>query len=187
VGPQPHSDRVCVAQIGAAHGIRGEVRLRAFTDDPMAISRYGPLESEDGRLMAITAMRPANGFVVARLAGVADRNAAEQLRNVRLYVRRERLPALTDADDFYHVDLIGLAVVDRDGHALGSVAAVHNFGAGDLIEVKPAHGPSVMLPFTKAVAPEVDLKARRLTIDLPTEIPPAGQGGGKPGPRKGEQ
>ena len=181
-GPQA-DNRVCVAQIGAAHGVRGEVRLRAFTDDPMAIARYGPLQAEDGRPIAITALRPANGFMVAQLAGIDDRNAAERLTNIRLYVPRERLPALTDADDFYHADLIGLAVVDRDGHEMGSVAAVHNFGAGDLIEMKPARGPAVMVPFTKAAVPQVDLKARRLIVDpVAAMIPHASELDGAPHP-----
>ncbi len=166
--PAPTSGRVCVAQIGAAHGVRGEVRLHAFTEDPMAVARYGALEAEDrARTFAIEALRPANGFLVARFSGIGDRNAAERLKNVRLFVPRERLPALDEPDDFYHADLIGLAVVDRDGRALGTVAAVHNFGAGDLIEVAPVGGPAVLLPFTKAVVPVVDLAARRLVVDAP--------------------
>ena len=160
--------RICLGQIGAAHGIRGEVRLWSFTADPAAIASYGPLETEDGRVFAIEAMRPAKDHFVARLSGIADRNAAERLANQKLYVPRERLPEPQAADEFYHADLIGLAVVDRSGTALGTVVAVHNFGAGDLIEVRQAEGaPTLMLPFTEAVVPEVDLAAGRLVVEQP--------------------
>jgi len=164
--------RICLGQIGAAHGIRGEVRLWSFTADPAAIASYGPLETEDGRVFAIEAMRPAKDHFVARLSGIADRNAAERLANQKLYVPRERLPEPQAADEFYHADLIGLAVVDRSGTALGTVVAVHNFGAGDLIEVRQAEGaPTLMLPFTEAVVPEVDLAAGRLVVEQPKMAP----------------
>jgi len=173
VAPPDAGRRVCVAQIGAAHGVRGEVRLRSFTDDPMAITRYGPLETEDGvRRFTVAQVRPAKGFLVAQLTGVADRNAAEALRNLRLYVSRERLPALADADDFYHADLIGLRV-ERDGREIGTVAGVQNYGAGDLIEVTPASGGSTMLiPFTRAAVPVVDLEGGRLVVDVVDEGSP---------------
>jgi 16S rRNA processing protein RimM len=160
--------RICLGQIGAAHGIRGEVRLWSFTAEPAAIARYGPLESEDGRVFEIETMRPAKDHFVARIAGVADRNAAERLNNVKLYVPRERLPEPQAADEFYHADLVGLDVVDRAGEKLGTVAAIHNFGAGDVVEVRQADGaPTLMLPFTEAAVPEVDLKARRIVVDAP--------------------
>jgi 16S rRNA processing protein RimM len=146
------------------------VRLRAFTADPMAVKAYGRLESEDGApQVEIESLRPAKDFFVARVAGVGDRDAAERLRNLKLYVPRDRLPELGEADTFYHADLIGLAVVGTDGAELGTVLAVHDFGAGDLIEIKPSTGATVMLPFTDVVVPEVDLARRRLVVD-----PPAG-------------
>jgi 16S rRNA processing protein RimM len=162
------AERICVGRIGAAHGTRGEVKLWSFTADPMAIADYGALESEDGmRSFEIEALRPAKDFLVARFAGVADRTAAEQLRNLDLYVARGRLPA-PEADEFYHADLVGLAVVDRQGTTLGTVAAVHNFGAGDLIEVRPARGGmTVMLPFTEAIVPLVDVAAGRIVVEPP--------------------
>ena len=132
--------RICLGQIGAAHGVRGEVRLHSFTSDPAAITSYGPLESEDGRVFEIESLRPAKNHFVARLAGIGDRNTAERLANLKLYVPRERLPAPEEPDEFYHADLIGLAVVDRAGAKLGIVVAIHNFGAGDLIEVRPDAG-----------------------------------------------
>src|SRR4029077_1790813 len=107
--------RICLGQIGAAPGVRGEVRLRSFTADPEAIAGYGPLETEDGKVVRIEALRRAKDHFVAKLAGVADRGAAERLTNLKLYVLRERLPASGQPDEFYHADLIGLAVVDRAG------------------------------------------------------------------------
>src|ERR1700691_2116754 len=126
--------RVCLGQIGAAHGVRGEVRLRSFTADPLAIVNYGPLETEDGRVVEIETLRPAKD----------------------------------EPDEFYYADLVGLAVVDRSGQPLGTVVAVHNFGAGDLIELRRAEGkPTQLLPFDEATVPEVDLAAGRLVVELP--------------------
>ncbi len=165
--------RVCLGQIGAAHGVRGEVRLRSFTADPEAIAGYGPLETEDGRVVEIKALRPAKDHFVATLSGVADRNAAEKLANTKLYVPRERLPEPEEADEFYHADLIGLAVVDRGGTQLGTVIAVHNFGAGDLIEVQQAAGGATqMLPFDAATVPVVDIAAGRIVVAGPQAVSP---------------
>ncbi len=160
------TDRICVAQIGAAHGIRGEVRLRSFTQDPKAFMSYGPLESEDGaRRFEIEALRPAKDHFVARVKGVGDRNAAERLTNIKLYVTRDRLPPVEDDETFYHADLIGLEAVTQDGAALGAVTAIHNFGAGDLVEILPAGGGEPMLvPFTDAAVPTIDIKARRMVV-----------------------
>jgi 16S rRNA processing protein RimM len=160
--------RICVARIGAAHGIRGEVRLFSFTADPAAVVDYGPFTTADGRTIAIAAMRPAKDCFVARIDGINDRNAAERLRNTDLYVPRESLPATVDDGEFYHADLVGLAIVDRDGRPLGSVLDVHNFGAGDILEVKlDARRNTVMLPFNATVVPAIDIDAGRLTVELP--------------------
>lgn len=162
--------RVCVAQIGAAHGVRGEVRLKAFTQDPLSVARYGPLEVEDGRqYFEIEAVRPAKDMLVARLKGITDRDAAERLMNLRLYVARERLPKPGD-DEFYHADLVGLAVTTASGEAVGTVKAVHNFGAGDLVEIEPASGgATMMLPFNEAVVPVVDVAGGRIVVEPPLE------------------
>jgi 16S rRNA processing protein RimM len=161
--------RVCLGQIGAAHGVRGEVRLHSFTADPAAIASYGPLESEDGRVFEIEAMRAAKDHFVARISGVADRNAAERLKNTKLYVPRERLPEPDEPDEFYHADLVGLAIVDRAGHKLGTVIAVHNFGAGDLIEMSPeGGGKTALLPFDEFHVPVVDIGAGRIVAVPPT-------------------
>lgn len=162
--------RICLGQIGAPHGVRGEVRLRSFTANPDDITNYGPVQTEDGHVVQIESLRPAKDHFVARLAGVSDRDAAERLTNVKLYVPRERLPAPEGADEFYHADLIGLAVIDRSGNDLGTVLAIHNFGAGDLVEIKPATGGTTkMLPFNEATVPVVDLAAGRLVVEPPVE------------------
>ena len=161
--------RVCVAQIGAPHGVRGEVRLWTFTADPAAVAQYGPFESEDGRQrFEIASARPGKGHLVARIKGIDDRDAAERLTNVKLFVPRERLPA-PEADEFYHADLVGLRVEDEDGNEIGAVIAVHNFGAGDILEIQPPEGGAMLLPFNETVVPEVDIAGGRLVIVPPLE------------------
>ena len=166
------ADRICVARIGAAHGVRGEVKLWSFTEDPLAVASYGPLETQDGkRRFEIEALRPAKDHLVARIAGVDDRDAAEKLRNIELYIPRERLPKIEEADTYYHADLVGLDVVTPDGAQIGTVHALHNFGAGDIIEIMPVgSGEPVMLPFTEATVPKIDLEARQIVVVLPAEI-----------------
>ena len=162
--------RVCVAEIGAAHGIAGEVRLRAFTEDPSAVTQFGPLKDEDGREVKIAALRPGKDCLIARVAGVTDRTAAERLRNVKLYVARDKLPAIEEPETWYHADLVGLAAVGPDGATLGRVVAVQNFGAGDLLEIAPAAGgPTLLLPFTDAAVPLVDVPGGRIVISPPAE------------------
>ncbi len=165
------SDRVCIAKFGAAHGVRGEVRLWPFTEDPLAVASYGPLETNDGkRRFEIASVRVAKDHLVARIKGVETRDAAEALNSLELFVAREKLPA-TDKDEFYHADLIGLAAVTAQGDALGRIIAVHNFGAGDIIEIALAGGGETkLLPFTNAVVPTVDLAAGRAVIALPDEV-----------------
>ena len=163
------AERIRVARIGAAHGIRGEVKLWSFMESPMAVADYGPLETEDGaRAFEIESLRPAKDHLVARIAGVADRDAAAKLTNTDLFVPRERLPAIEEEDTFYYADLVGLAAVTAEGEAVGTVSAVHNFGAGDIIEIAPAGGgQTLMLPFTEAAVPEVDIKAKRIVVVMP--------------------
>jgi 16S rRNA processing protein RimM len=168
--PDAAAPRVCVAEIGAAHGLAGEVRLRAFTEDPLAVTQFGPLQAEDGREIAITSLRPGKDCLIARFAGVPDRTAAERLRNAKLYVARDKLPAIDEPETWYHADLVGLAAVGPDGAALGRVVAVQNFGAGDLLEIAPAAGgPTLLLPFTDAVVPLVDVPNGRIVINPPPE------------------
>ena len=161
-------ERICVARIGAAHGIKGEVKLWSFTADPAAVADYGPLESQDGTLrFEIEALRPAKDHLVVRLSGVRDRDAAERLTNVDLYVPRDRLPAPA-AEEFYHTDLIGLRAEDRDGTALATIVGIHDFGAGDLLELRPQGAANtVLMPFNDTTVPVVDIAGGRIVIDPP--------------------
>ena len=161
---------ICVARIGAAHGVRGAVKLWTFTEDPLAVERYGPLMTKDGaRQFEIANVRAAKDHLVATFKGVATRNDAEKLNGIELYVRREKLPA-TDDEEYYHADLIGLAAVTAANEPLGRVVAIHNFGAGDIIEIAPPAGATMLLPFTNAVVPTVDVEGGRVVIELPQEI-----------------
>jgi 16S rRNA processing protein RimM len=161
--------RVCIGAIAGAHGVKGVVRVKPFTERAEDVAAYAPVTDESGsRIFALRYVGPAKGAVLVRIEGIDDRDAAEALKGVRLYVPRSSLPA-PDDEEFYHADLIGLAVVDADGAAIGRVRAVEDYGAGDLLEVELTGGRVVMLPFTKAVVPEIDLAAGRLVA-----VPPAG-------------
>lgn len=165
------ANRICVARIGAAHGVRGEVKLWSFTEDPAAVAHYGPLETQDGtRCFEIEALRAAKDHFVARIAGVNDRDAAEKLRNIELYIPRARLPKIEEADTFYHADLVGLDAITPDGARVGTVHALHNFGAGDIIEIAPAEGGDpLMLPFNETTVPKIDVAARQIVVVPPAE------------------
>ena len=163
--------RVVLARVGAPHGVRGEVRLKSFAENPADIAGYGPLAADDGRAFRILAIRPTakspDTFVV-RFEGVDDRDAAAALTGTDLGVERAALPA-AEADEFYHADLVGLAAVDEGGAPLGRVTAVVNYGAGDLLDLATDDGKTVLVPFTRAVVPEVDIGAGRLVV-----VPPPG-------------
>jgi 16S rRNA processing protein RimM len=162
--------QICIARIGAAHGVRGAVKLWTFTEDPFAVKAYGALLTKDGaRSFEVVTAREAKGHLVATLKGITTREDAERLNGLELYVARENLPA-TDEDEYYHADLIGLAAVNAAGEPLGRVIAIHNFGAGDIIEIAPPQGATMLLPFTNAVVPSVDLANGRVVIELPDEI-----------------
>ncbi len=150
--------------------MRGAVKLWTFTEDPLAVKAYGPLLTKDGaRRFEVTSAREAKGHLVATLKGVSTREEAERLNGVELYIARENLPD-TGEDEYYHADLIGLAAVNAAGEPLGRVIAIHNFGAGDIIEIAPPAGMTLLLPFTNAVVPSVDIAGGRVVIELPDEI-----------------
>jgi 16S rRNA processing protein RimM len=150
--------------------VRGEVRLWAFTQEPLSVASSGPLETKDGsRTFTIKRIRAAKTHLVAAFDGVTSREAAEPLNGVELFVAREKLPAPDDGE-FYHTDLIGLAAETTRGEPLGAIVAVHNFGAGDIIEIAPPSGPTIMLPFSNAVVPVVDIAGGKVVIDRPAEI-----------------
>ncbi|WP_436643783.1 ribosome maturation factor RimM [Microbaculum sp. FT89] len=159
--------RVCVGVVGAPHGVRGEVRIKSYTAEPLDIAAYGPLTTENGRTVEILGARLAKTMVIAALKGVNDRSAVEALKNQRLYVDRDRMPA-PEEDEWYHTDLIGLEVRDLGGETVGTVTTVQDFGGGDLLEIRLKGTPrTVFAPFTRAVVPTVDVAAGFLTIDPP--------------------
>ena len=170
--------QVVVAEIGAAHGIKGEVRLKSFTQAPLDIAAYGPLTAADGRTFEIASARPAAGtspgMLVVRLDGVADRNAAEALTGTLLSVPFDRLPQ-PGADEFYHADLIGLSAVTPEGQALGTIVAVPNYGAGDLLEIAPPRGATILVPFNRTHVPDVDIWGGRVVV-VPPVFDEAGEG-----------
>lgn len=164
--------RVCLGAVAGAYGVRGEARLKTFTDEPESIGAYGPLCSEDGRRVfdVVVTRRLKGDMVAARLSGVPTKEAADALRGARLYVPRAALPAVEEADAFYHADLIGLRVEDPQGAPLGVVRAVHDFGAGDLIEYGAAGAKRTELaPFSREVVPKIDVAAGYLVLDAPAE------------------
>lgn len=159
---------LCVGEFAGVHGVRGSIRLRSFTADPLAIFDCGPLFDDSGsRCFHLTRIASAKQTLIVQVQGVADRDAARALTGARLYLPRDRLPALADEDEFYHADLIGCQAVFADGKAAGRVKAVHNFGAGDILELDRPGAAGAMLPFTKANVPRVDLVLRRLVVVLP--------------------
>jgi 16S rRNA processing protein RimM len=162
------TDRICVGAIMGAFGVRGEVRIKSFTADPAAVGDYGPLWTEDGdRSFTLKITRPVKTGYAARLSGITDKDQADALRGTRLFAPRSALPSLPD-DEYYYADLIGLTVLDTGGVEMGLVHAVHNHGASDLLEIR-AKGQSgtVLVPFTHAVVPTVDLAGGRVIVDPP--------------------
>ncbi|MEI2806468.1 ribosome maturation factor RimM [Albidovulum sp.] len=164
------SDRICVGAISGAFGVRGEVRLKSFCAEPAAIAGYAPLYTGNGaRSFGVTITRAIPGGFAARLSGVTTKEEADALRGTSLYADREKLPSLPD-DEFYHADLIGLPVFDTGGAPLGTVRAIYNHGAGDILEIlAPGRRTALLLPFTRAVVPTVDLTAGRIVADPPEE------------------
>ena len=165
---EPEDTLICVGAIAGAFGVKGEVRLKSFCADPEAIADYGPLSTEDGaRRFDVTLVRAIKDGFAARLSGVATREEAEALRGTRLCAPRSRLPDPGD-DEYYHSDLIGLPVYDTGGVELGRVRAVHDHGAGDMLEILPVEGRrTILLPFTRAAVPTVDLASGRIVADPP--------------------
>jgi len=164
--------KVLMGIVGAPHGVRGQLRVNAFTADPLALGDYGPLHDRNGNIYEFSELRRAKNVVVVTFKGVSSRAQAEALNGVELFIERERLPDDTlEEDEFFIADLVGLYTIDEGGTITGRVVAVHNFGADDMLEVKPAGGGrSALYPFTRAVIPDVDLTAGRLVLVPPGEI-----------------
>jgi 16S rRNA processing protein RimM len=162
--PQPKNP-IQMAVIGAAHGIKGELRVKTFTGDPLALGDYGPLYAKDGRAFEVADIRPAKDVVVVRFKAVSDRNAAEALTGTELFVDRSALPDDGDEDDFYHADLVGLSVRDDTGAGIGKVVAVQNFGGGDILDLTLGARKGVLIPFSKAAVPEVSVAGGYIRVD----------------------
>lgn len=160
---------MCLGVVVGAHGVRGLVRVKPFTEDPHGVADYGPVETGDGtRRFKIKVTGATKGVVICQLEGIADRDMAEALRGTELYVDRAALPEVDEEEGYYQADLIGLQAIGTDGRVYGTVVAVHNFGAGDLLDIaRPEGGPTVLVPFTDENVPDVDLEAGRLTLDPP--------------------
>ena len=174
--PPAPQNLVILGVFGAAHGLKGEIRLKSYTEQPLAIANYGPLLTKSGRQVKLTSVRQAKDVLIARVEGVGDRTGAEQLVNLQLFVERAALGAPEDEDEFFHADLIGLVARDEAGEKIGTVTGLFDFGAGDIIEVTPlgskeAPGGTkpLLLPFSKAVVPVVDIKAGHIVVILPEE------------------
>lgn len=162
--------RVCVGQIVGAIGVRGELRLKPFTAEPDGVAAYGPVTAEPGGVvLELEVLRVVKDGVAVRAKGIADRTTAEALKGKRLYVPRAALPAPAE-DEFYHADLIGLRAEDAAGAVIGRVAAVHNFGAGDILEIERIGASPLLMPFTKATAPAVDMAAGRVVVTLSESV-----------------
>ncbi|WP_417513382.1 ribosome maturation factor RimM [Minwuia sp.] len=164
-------NRVLLAAITGAHGVSGRVRLKTFTEEPRSVGSYGPLSDESGeRRFEIRITGSTKDGVIAEIEGVRKREAAEALKGTGLYAERSALPELEAEEDFYHADLIGLTAETTEGQRLGTVRAIYDFGAGDVLDVKPSKGKGYLLPFTREVVPVVDLENGRLQIVLPDEM-----------------
>jgi 16S rRNA processing protein RimM len=170
------ADSVALGEFGRAHGLRGEVRLKSFTADPLAIADYDPLFDDQGRPLRITALRPAPGpaqdMLIASIAGVTDRTPAEALNRRQIFTTRAAIASTSESEDEYLLaDLIGMSVESTSGEPLGRIVAVPDFGAGDLLEIEPpSRGPTALLPFTKAFVPVVDIAGRRVVVDAPEDL-----------------
>ncbi len=160
---------ILLGRIVGAHGIRGEVLVHSFAEEPGNIGSYGALSDKTGtRTFKLRVLRlTPKGAIVARISGISDRNAAEALKGVELYVARDKLPE-PDEDEFYHADLVGLAAVAPDGVPIGEIVAVQNYGAGDLIEIRiPGRKDTELVPFSDRFVPEVDIPARKVVVVMP--------------------
>ncbi len=177
--------RVCVGLVTGPHGVKGAVRLKSFTAVPEDVARYGPVEDESGRRFALAIVGAAKGVLIARLEGIADRDRAEALRGLRLYLPRAALPTPQE-DEYYHADLVGLQAVLPDGTPIGRVRAIHDFGAGDVIEIARPEAVPALVPFTRAVVPIVDLAAGTLVVDPPPGLLAAAADEPAPAPTEAE-
>lgn len=168
---------ILLAVVLGAHGVKGEVRVKTFTGKPEDLGAYGPLHCADGRIFKLARCRAGkDGEAVAAFLDVSGREAAEALKGTELFVKRGTFPAPPDGE-FYHADLIGLAVADAEGREIGKVSAIHNFGAGDVLAIACAGGDEILLAFTRENVPQIDVKTGRIVVALPNEVDAGDEGG----------
>ena len=161
---------VLLGVVIGAQGLKGEVKVKTFTETPENIAAYGPLHTRDGRTFSIAALREAKGLASVRFDGIATREAAESLKGTELYIFRATLPS-PETQEFYHADLLGMQAEDTEGRHIGKVIAVHNFGAGDVIEIEREDGGgTVLMPFTQEIVPSIDIAERRIVVAAPEEV-----------------
>jgi 16S rRNA processing protein RimM len=186
-------DWVCLGVVGRPHGVKGLVRIRPFTEDPKAIAAYGPLtDRKTGRKFTVSVANVTKDMVIARIEGIEDRDAADTLKGTELWADRAALPEIDEEEAFYHHDMIGLRAVGQDGEEIGEVVAIENYGAGDLLELRTLEGRLVLVPFTRAAVPEVDIEGGRVVIEpaaglLDEDEPPHDADGGKNGESEPER
>lgn len=166
------ADDILLCVVIGAHGLGGEVKVKTFTEDPRSVAAYGVVHAEDGRRFTLSDVRAAKDGAVIRVSGIEDRAGAESLKGLTLYVARAALPR-PEADSFYHADLVGLGVEDVHGNKIGTVAAIHNYGAGDMIEIRRDDGPDLLLPFSKDAVPVVDIEKGRIVARVAAQDEPA--------------
>lgn len=156
--------QVCLGVIVGARGLKGDVRIKSFTADPNDVAGYGPLMTDDGASLDLKITGEAKGVVIGRIKGIDDRTGVEALKGQKLYVERDALPSTDDEEEFYHADLVGITVVDETGKECGTVGAIYDFGAGDVVDLRLPDGRTVLVPFTSAAVPTVDIAAGRMTV-----------------------
>lgn len=156
--------KICLGVIVGARGLKGDVRIKSFTSNPADVAAYGPVVTDEGAALTLKVTGEAKGVVIGRIKGVEDRTAVEALKGQNLYVARDALPETKDEEEFYHADLVGLRVVNELGKECGTVSAIYDFGAGDMIDLRLTDGRTVLIPFTTAAVPTVDVAARQLVV-----------------------
>ena len=162
--PQKTGDRICVGAVVGARGLKGDVRVKSFTGQPGDIAAYGPVETEDGTTLSLKVTGEAKGVMVVRIKGITNRTEADALKGQQLYVERSALPDIDDDDEFYHADLVGLRVVDETDTECGTVIALYNFGGGDMVDIRRPDGRILMLPFSAAAVPSVEVSTGRIVV-----------------------
>lgn len=172
-------DKLCLGVITGPHGIRGQVKVKSFTENPKQMTAYGPLTDASGKkVYTLSVTGTAKGLLIAKIDEVKDRNEAELLKGTELFVAKDKLPE-TDDDEFYHADLVGLKALEEDGEEFGVVTGLFDFGAGDILEIRRWDGKSVMLPFTMEVVPTIDLDAGHILVIPPLEVSERDEEGGQ--------